>query len=349
MKSLILRYCIAVLFGLLLAAAPLRAAPVSELFQGQVAAAGRDAGARDAALRQALQQVLVRVTGSNRELDTASARELLREPGRFVEQYRFQELDDAESEQPLLLWVQFDAVALTREIRAAGMPYWGSERPDVLLWLAIDDRGQRYVVSETADNSASRAVQRAARLHGLPVTLPLMDLEDRRAVQFTDVWGGFLAALEPASRRYRPQVVLVGKLDRSAAGGGWRTRWNLRTQAAEQVWNQHAGSLDGAVGQGIARTTEWLADQYAVGDSDASLRALVVEDIRGVEDYARVQRYLASLTPVDQVMVVRASEQEIEFDLTLSTPERSLLQVITLGRVLQPAGDPMAWRFRLRP
>jgi hypothetical protein len=79
------------------------------------------------------------------------------------------------------------------------------------------------------------------------------------------------------------------------------------------------------------------------------VRSLVVEGIDGIEEYARVYRYLASLTPVDQVQVVRVAPPEVQFDLTLSAQERSLLQVITLGRVLQPEGDPLAWRFRLRP
>jgi hypothetical protein len=348
MKSLILRYCIAGLMVLLLGSTPLQAARVGDLFQTEVDAAGRDAAARDAALQQALQEVMVRVTGSAGAVAQPPARQLLQRPGRFVEQYRFEEAAGPEGEAQLRLWAQFDGVALAREIRAAGLPYWGSERPDVLLWLAVDDRGRRYLVSEASESQAGDAVRQAARLHGLPVTLPLMDLEDQRAVQFTDVWGGFLGAIEPASQRYRPQVVLVGKLDRSGAGGSWRSSWNLLAAGSAQGWSGRGSTMAGAVKEGIAQATEWLAGQYAVSDSGSSLRPLVVEGIRGLGDYARVYAYLAALTPVDQVQVVRVADQEVQFDLTLSTPERSLMQLITLGRVLQPAADPLAWRFRLR-
>jgi len=348
MKSLILRYCIAGLMALLMGSAPLQAARVGDLFQAEVDAAGRDTASRDAALKRALQDVLVRVTGSSRSVGQAPARQLLQQPGRFVEQFRFADAADPAGAAQLRLWVQFDGVALAREIRAAGLPYWGSERPDVLLWLAVDDSGQRYLVSEASESQAGAAVTQAARLHGLPVTLPLMDLEDRRAVQFTDVWGGFLGALESASQRYRPQVVLVGKLDRSGAGGSWRSSWNLLAAGDSQGWSGHATDMEGAVRQGIAQATEWLAGQYAVADSGSSVRALVVEDIDGIEGYARAYRYLASLTPVEAVQVVRVTGQEVQFDLTLSAQEHSLMQLITLGRVLQPAGDPLAWRFRLR-
>jgi hypothetical protein len=348
MKSLILRCCIAGLMALLLGPAPLQAARVGDLFQVEVDAAGRDVAARDSALQQALQDVLVRVTGSARSVAEAPARQLLQRPGRFVEQYRFEEVPGPAGEAQLRLWVHFDGVALAREIRAAGLPYWGSERPDVLLWLAVDDRGRRYLVSETSENQAADAVAQAARLHGLPVTLPLMDLEDQRAVHFTDVWGGFLGAIEPASQRYRPQVVLVGKLDRSGAGGSWRSSWNLLAEGAGQGWSGRGDSIDVAVEEGIAQATERLAAQYAVSASGSSIRPLVVEGVRGLGDYARVYDYLAALTPVDRIQVVRVIGEEVQFDLTLSTPERSLMQLITLGRVLQPAADPLSWRFRLR-
>jgi hypothetical protein len=47
--------------------------------------------------------------------------------------------------------------------------------------------------------------------------------------------------------------------------------------------------------------------------------------------------------------VARVNGQEVEFSLALNSEERNLLQVITLGRVLQAIEEPSAWRFRLNP
>ena len=240
-------------------------------------------------------------------------------------------------------------MALAKEVRAAGLPYWGSERPDVLLWLAIDDRGRRYLVSDNAGGTAARSLSRAAYQHGLPLTLPLMDLEDQRAVQFTDVWGGFTNTLEAASQRYRPQVLLVGKVGHSGASGGWRGAWTLLGAGAQQSWISHAAKLETAIEQGISEASEWLALQYAAVATDTSVRSLIVEGVRGLEDYGRVSSYLASLTPVDELQVARISDQEVEFALHLNSEERNLLQVITLGKVLQAIEDPASWRFRLSP
>ena len=356
MKSLTLPNRIACLILLFVVALTAHAARLDDLFQVEVIAAGRDPSSRDAALGQALRQVLVRVTGSTESLRDPSIRPLLENPSRFAQQFRFRDIPPEAPDQAeqLKLWVQFDGVALAREVREAGLPYWGSERPDILLWLAIDEGGRRYLVSDNSGGRVARTLSQAAYRRGLPLTLPLMDLEDQRAVQFTDVWGGFVGSLEAASQRYRPQVILVGKLGHSGASGGWRGSWDLLSAGSQQSWTSHAANLQAAVDQGIGEASEWLAVQYAVVATDEAVRSLVVEGVEGLEDYARVSKYLASLTPVDQVQVARVSGREVEFSLNLNSEERNLLQVITLGRVLQAiedpsSADPFSWRFRLNP
>src|SRR5258706_5789879 len=47
---------------------------------------------------------------------------------------------------------------------------------------------------------------------GLPVTLPLLDVQDLRAVTFADVWGGFEDRVAAASVRYRADALLIGRV-----------------------------------------------------------------------------------------------------------------------------------------
>jgi uncharacterized protein len=335
-----------------LLAVPMAATAVrlDHLFEAEVDATGRDTGARDAALAGALEQVLVRLTGSRAALQGAAGAGLLEQPGRFVEQFRFVEPSAGDTLQSgLKLWAQFDGVSLARELRQAGLPYWGPERPDVLVWLAIDDRGRRYLASETGAQPVTAMLQQAGQQYGVPLTLPLMDLEDQRAVEFTDVWGRFSGRVELASQRYRPQAILTARLERSSAAGGWRADWQLINGANRQDWSTHAGDMDSAVSAGIADAAEWLAQRYAVVASAAGTHSLVVEDVRNLDDYARVYDYLAALSPVDHVDVLHVGQHAVEFNLTLSADERNLLQLIALGRVLQRMDDPAVWRFHLQP
>ena len=132
-----------------------------------------------------------------------------------MQQFRFREAPAEPPVERLSLWVQFDGVALAREVRAAGLPYWGSERPDLLFgWRSMTVVDATWC-PKPVEPRRNRCVA-AGKRHGLPLTLPLIDLEDQRAIQFTDVWGGFTGTIATASRRYRPQVVLTGRLERSS-------------------------------------------------------------------------------------------------------------------------------------
>jgi len=333
------------LFGcLLLLSLSSHAAQMDGLFQAQVDSAGRDEAAREAAMVVALDEVLLRLTGSRAALQSKAAAGLRASPGRFVEQFRFIE-PAADSDAGLQLWVQFDGVSLARELRAAGLPYWGQERPDLLAWLAVDAGGQRYLISEGAGGIA-QATRAAARRHGLPLTLPLQDLEDQRSVQFTDVWGGFNDAILNASERYRAQVVLTGKLDGSATHG-WRGDWRMLNGGIWQRWTTHATTLPALIDSGMADAGSRLAQRYAVVAGQEGELGLVVEGVRSLEDFGRLSAYLEGLSLVDKVSVVRVQEEEVEFMLQLGTDQRSLWQLISLGKTLQPLAGENHWRFQL--
>ncbi len=326
------------------------AARLDNLFQAEAPASGRDRVARQEALKQALTTVLVRITGDVGIAENGQARTLLREPGRFVAQYRFNETpaENPDEAPELRLWAQFDEVALTRALRKLGLPYWGRDRPDVLVWLAVDDNGKRFLVSDTSQNPLADVLRDAAQQDGLPVNLPLLDLEDQRAVSFPDLWGGFLGPVQKASERYRPQVVLIGRVARS--GNGWSGQWTLLGAGTSHNWTVRGETAEEAVQKGLSGAASLLASRYAVvATADQSSRQLSVLGINRLQDYARVEGYLASLSPVEQVQVAMVKGDEVQFSLQLNTGEQNLVRLIRLGRVLEPLQtEPDApWQFRL--
>ena len=208
----------------LLMALPLAGAQAAtqDLFDAEVAVPNQTSGVRTRATGEALKEVLVRVAGQEAVLQTAPAKQMLKEPDALVQQYRY--FNEPGSEPPLLkLWVRFDGEAIRRALQQQGVTYWGAERPDTLVWLAVEDRGKRYVVSADDGTDVQRQIALAAKQRGLPIVFPLMDLEDQSQVRFSDIWGGFFENVMTASKRYNPQAVLVGRLNRSPSGG-WSSR-----------------------------------------------------------------------------------------------------------------------------
>ncbi len=332
--------------------AAVSAARVTDLYTVETEVEGRAPAQRQAGMQAALAEVLLRMVGSQALLQEPAIRQLTDRAQTYVDQFRYREQAAEEPDAPgrLLLWVKFDGVALTRALRERGLPVWGQERPDMLVWLAIDDGGRRYLMSEQSDQPAAEVLRRAAQRRGLPVLLPLMDLDDRRQVRFADIWGGFLGAVQQASQRYRPQVVLVGRLHRDRSGG-WQARWVLmQDDAGLQNWELRSGTLEEAIDNGIGESAGLLALRYAVqsGAPAGNTRRLRVTGVDSLAAYARVRRYLGSLSPVDRVEVARVQGDEIEFSVRLNGEERNLLQVIAIGRVLEPVAGGAPWRYRLR-
>jgi len=318
------------------------------LFDAEVQVPNQTAGVRTRATRTALAEVLVRVAGQDAVLQTAPAKQLLDKPGSLVQQYRY--FNEPGSEPPLLkLWVRFDGAAIRAKLQQQGQSYWGNERPDTLVWLAVEDRGERYVVAADDGTDVQQQIELAAKQRGLPVVFPLMDLEDQSQVRFTDIWGGFYDNVMAASARYNPQAVLVGRLNRSPSGG-WTSRWHLEVAGKPSAWSSSSQQLSVLAQQGIDDTADMLASRFAVvrGSGRAGSVSIAVSGVDSLADYARLNAYLKGLTAIVAVQVERVAGAEINYALRLNGTLDDLTRTVRIGSVLEPIAGDAPGQFRLR-
>ena len=193
------------------------AAEVQGLYDASVPVADQQQPARAQAMRAGLAQVLVRVTGYGGAPQDPVLADMLDDAPHYVQQYRYltappaatatapataaaAPATTAAAPPPLQLWMAFDPVGIDQALRARHQPVWGRARPLVLVWLAVDDgNGSRHLVSASDGSDESQALEDEAQLRGLPLRLPLWDLEDQSKVAVADVWGGFQETLLAAS------------------------------------------------------------------------------------------------------------------------------------------------------
>jgi hypothetical protein len=325
------------------------AAAAGGLFESEVVVSSQSPAERGSALHSALSEVLVRVAGRNNVLATEPARTLLADPGKLVQQYRYFTRQDT---QPpvLVLWVRFDEASIRQGLQQQGVSYWGQERPDTLVWLAVEDRGRRYVAAADDDTDVHRQIALAARQRGVPVVFPLMDLEDQSRARFTDIWGGFFDNVLLASERYRPQAVLIGRLNRSASGG-WSARWNLQVDGEPRDWTDSRSDLAQLSQQGIDTAADILAARFAVAGGGTGGNNSVTIEVSGVDslaDYARINAYLETLTSVAGLQLTRVSGSTLQYALRLNGSLQDLTRTVSIGSVLEPAAGGMPGSFRIR-
>lgn len=318
------------------------------LFEVEMTVPDQLAVSREAAIKPALEEVLVRVAGNASVLQTEQAGTLLQNPGKYLQQYRYFSVPD--SQPPVLkLWVRFDADLVRQALQQQGLSYWGSERPDTLVWLAVEERGSRYLVSADDDGEVHQQILQAAKQRGVPVLFPLLDLEDQSRARFSDIWGGFFDQVLDASARYSPQAVLIGRLNRSISGG-WTARWHMVVAGQPSSWTASDNRLESLLLQGMGDTADRLASRFAVTKSGESITAvtITVSEVNNLAAYARINEYIVSLTSVVNAGVGMVSGAEVEFALELSGNLQDLNRTISIGTVLEPLPDGMPGSYRLR-
>jgi len=240
-----------------------------------------------------------------------------------------------------LLWVRFDERAVNRLLRENGVPVWGDTRPSVLIWLGEETGATRSLVSLERQGLLKAALDQVADGRGLPVILPLMDIEDRNAMPVSDLWGGFESDIRRASVRYLPDVILVGRL--SQLGKEWRGDWELYLSDKINRWQTRADNKIALAEEGLQQAADALALRFApqqVTEGSQMLR-IRIHGLTRLADYVLVRDYLQSLAMIEQLDLLAASPEQLDFLARVRGGRELLERGIRLGAVLEPVVAPL--------
>jgi hypothetical protein len=324
-----------------------RGVEVPGLYEAEVPVTGQSAVERAAASRSALERVLVKVSGNADIAQLPKIEPLLSNAEKLVQRYQYRtapspapgtEDADTSTAPGQLLWESFDRRTINQHLYDAGVSVWGINRPATLLWLAIEDGRHRYLVGGDNRPDVQTMLSTEAQQRGLPLNVPLLDLQDQGALAVADVWGDFSDVIFKASSRYQPDAILVGRVYATAAGK-WQSQWTLYDHGKVSTWGAGPAAQDAVISAGIAGAAGQFAKRYALELTPgvANTVMLSVENVATLADYARVERYLQSLDPVADVQVARVEGPKVGFRIKLRGPTRGLIQTLVLGKTLVAA------------
>lgn len=351
----------ALLLCLPLLVVPLKAManPAEDLYAAEAPVAGEDAISRSEGIAAALSQVLVRLTGKRAINAQPGVEELLGRASQFVQQYRYRLADTLElaaepaqppatepaPQQQRYIWVKFDKPALDRELRRLGFPVWSGVRPRVLVWLASDNGRHRRLFNPEAVPGSRQAMLERAGERGLPLRLPLLDLEDRNRLAVSDLWSLYEEGIRQASARYGQVVILVGRL-RQLGPGQWRADWNLFDDLQGESF-QTRGDLLALLADGMDQTMDRLAARYAPAKGDGGPQKVVlrVSNLPDLEAYAGLMRTLSDMDGVESLVLRHLEGADLWLELLVLNGadglERTLLANPLLQRELPSEPAPL--------
>ncbi|WP_296802907.1 DUF2066 domain-containing protein [Thiolapillus sp.] len=327
------------LLVLLLPAAVLPASP--GLYSAEVPVTDPSPEARKASIREAFEKVLIKASGYRRLKGRKGMKTLLKHAEDYVQQFRYRnEVSDAGDEPgKRLMWVAFEKSAIKEALQQLGLSVWDKGRPEVLLWLAQEKGGKRALLDPERDVKVVQAVKNAAQQRGLPLLLPIMDLEDQTALRVSDVWTVNRDGVEAASARYGDQLVLLGRLRKS--GKQWKAKWTLLLPDRQQDFSSSAGTEEAALGGGIDKVMDWLTVQF-VPRSDAGEAGTVMLrflGVGGLSDYARLMQLLDSLDVISEYAIEESTGDQLLIRAKVRGGKEILTQRLSLENTLAPVAS----------
>lgn len=309
------------------------AAQVTDLYQGKAPTSGDMVAAQS----QALGDVLVKVTGKRDILTQPAVVKALAAPGDYVQHYGYQDVGPVK-----FLKADFDVAKVNALISQSKFALLGPARPQVAIWLVINE-GERRVLPDQSSDGWAAALRTQSQAMGLPVSIPLMDLDDNMAVNATDVWGRFADPILKASQRYGAEMVVLGKL--TPEGEKWSMDWGLYgPKAGGELAELTRGSGSGTqaeVAQGFADgLAAWLVQNYGARISGvASSQTLVVEGLSGIDGMITVQKMLQGMASVTKVEIGKLEGDKVTFNLALQGDKAELIRGLQLESRLRQIDD----------
>jgi len=292
--------------------------------------------------RQALEQVLVKLTGSSAALSDPVIEKAVSRAGNYVVQYGYYQAGEQERFR-----ASFNPSQLEILLARSGQPVWGSLRPQLLLWIAQERPVGRRLLSDSDAGNLTREVKTTAEARGLPVLLPLMDLDDSMAVSSADVWGSFIDNLQPASRRYEADFVVVAKAIPQLSQG-WRLSWQLWNREMADTGILARGQTDGAEAevaqQMVNQIADYLGKAYAMRNNDGTQgqQLLIVKGVERMADANHLRQMLRRLPVVASSALIRVEGSQLTFELTLLGAVTEFEQALSLEHRLQVMAAPQA-------
>ncbi len=319
-----------------LVAMPAKAEKLSDLYTATWPVDSQATSARTQAIKNSLQQALIRASGSKDVVRSPAVQSALSNADSYLRRYSYQRLSAAEQmiyEKPLLLKATFDKQSITSLLKSASLPIWGEDRPSGIFWIALDNGEERRIASDE-NRSIAAALDIAAQSRGLPTSLPLMDIDDQSALEVADVWGRFEMPIEAASKRYGSDYWVAASLSKGT--DQWQATWKVSLYGQTQSFTTSGLTAYEAIQGAVNRVADALASKLAVVLSEQAQEVLIsIENIQDFESFAKAQTFLNSLGMVRSASAVEVSNDRVLFKVESLTSPQNLIEAIKLGNNLQ--------------
>jgi len=302
-----------------------QAVEVTDLYQAKMPVNTQNFDEVQKVQKAALEKVIKKVTGLKDISDIQGIESLLSQSNSLVLQSAFETNNEPllYGSAPYLAVISFNELSVNQKLEslAEPLPIWSKNRPEILLWLAVESEGQRLILGQKnpLDNVLLSSFASHANKHGIPLRLPLVDVEDLSVLHPIDVWGLFLIPIEDASLRYPHDMILTGRLENNE--GKFSAKLVLKQNKSVKYFEySEIDNQDLLISQLIEDVTQALSEKFAIigGLQGENAISVQVGPMLDAIEYANMLSYLESLKIVKSVQIISMKDRVVTMNLELA-------------------------------
>jgi len=299
----------------------------NDYYQIQIDVPDQSASSRNQVLNQAFVDVLVKVAGTQKILQSQPLQQISKTDIKAsLLSYAYQKQGTV-----LQLQCRFNPDVIKQALAQLKQSAWTDNRPHVLAWLYLDPQG---IISELTPDAQQALMQQASK-RGLELLLPLLDIEDMQAISPAQVQKADHTALLTASKRYRPNVIVNADIHK--AGAQFQGSWHIYIGSENITWQKTYPSLKKLLTDSINIISDTLFNRYKGSSHQSSPQSqqspvkLRVYGVKDLNDYAQLQNFLTSQDEIGQINIEQASADKLYLELNVSGGKTGLMQILRAG------------------
>jgi hypothetical protein len=302
-------------------------AQTADLYTGEAVVQTQQMSERRQAFRNALEQVLRKLSGLRYLDDYPLLEPALSSASDYVVSFHYRNVNIARADggvdEQQRLVAAFSEVDVNELLKRLQMPLWQPDRAPAVIWVVVDEGLDRRIMPlELA--YAHDAMNEVAARRGLPVIWPEPDENGDYAVDVQLLWGGYTEDLT----MHGGSEVLVAAARRE--GPEWNVRWNLAYGDQNWTWRNRDIELSSALVEGLEQAVDEIAALYTIAavDQGSWVHEITVAGLSGSGDYRRCLAYLQEISLVEAVSVTSAAAGRVTFSLELNALPAYLEQAV---------------------
>jgi len=311
------------------------AVKVTSLYDVDLPVASQAEEVRTEAMRQGLQQVLIKVSGDLEVDKNADIIATLKRATDYVQEYSYRAPTE-QTTMPYVLHISYDKTYVNKLLKRSGLSSWGTSRPLVLVWLAVTNADNvTDIVTDESHSTVLNAMRDQAKRYGLPLIFPVMDPMDIEKVSADNIANMDLEQLQEGAKRYSPDAMLIGSIRETKSGleGQWQLVMN------ENQWDYVTDdkSVDKMITSVLNQASQSLTKRIAIKPVEVPelWLTLEVKNIADKSDLMQLVQYLKQLTPVQKVQLSSVMGDRVEMEVLVRGSQYSFQQTAELGQHLE--------------